>query len=113
LSRPHAVTLAANWSGRAEQVLKRLGRAALGQKALHIEIDRRRADAFVILRRRDHPVEELGARSPAAMRAGVDRGLMLGDLDQRLGRSNHAGRTLARLSTPVRIEAVSVGWQCR
>ena len=75
--------------GRADEVRKRLRRPVLRQKLLDVEIDRRRPDAFAILRRRDHPVGKLGPRHAPAMRAGVNHGLALGHLDQPLGQVEH------------------------
>ncbi len=75
--------------GRADEVRKRLRRPVLRQKLLDVEIDRRRPDAFAILRRRDHPVGKLGPRHAPAMRAGVNHGLVLGHLDQPLGQVEH------------------------
>lgn len=47
-ARPHGQARGADERG-AEQVTKRLRRAVLGQKLLHVEIDRRRPDAFTVL----------------------------------------------------------------
>ena len=82
---------------RAEEVLKRLRRPVLGHKLLHVEIDRRRLDAFAILGRRDHAVGERSPRHAAAMGASVDRGLVLRDLDQPFGQIEHLARLDAGL----------------
>ena len=81
---------------RAEQVRKRLRRPLLGKKLLHVEIDRRRPDAFAVPGRRDHAIGELGPRHAPAMGAGVNHGPMLRDLDQPLGQVEHLARLHAR-----------------
>ena len=74
---------------RSEQIAHRFGGPILGDELMDVEIDRRRPDALAILRRRGDARGKLGFRLSAARRAAIDRGLMLGDLDQPLGQIEH------------------------
>ena len=91
----------------AKQISERLGDPVPGDELLDVEIDRRRPQARAILRRRAHPRRERRSRLAATTGAGVDHGLMLGHLDQPLGKVEHLARLQAGLhrsrerSTPV------------
>ena len=68
-----------------EQIAQGLRDAILGDQLLDIEIDRRRPDALAVLGRRDDAVGKRRLRHALAMRATVDRGLMLSHHERALG----------------------------
>ena len=96
--------------GRAEQVVHPLGDPVLGNELLDVEIDRRRANAPAILRRRCEAWGKLGLASRSRRPHG-DRsraGLVFGDLDEPF----RADRTPVS-SPPVSIAEVNPAWQRR
>src|SRR5712691_684359 len=74
---------------RAEKIGQSLRGPILGNELLNIEIDRRGLDALAILSGRDHSLGKRRLRLAAAMRAAVDRGLMLRNHERALGKVEH------------------------
>jgi len=74
---------------RAENIAQSLRGPILGNELLDIEIDRRGLDALAILSGRDHALGKRRLRLAAAMRAEVDRRLMLRNHERTLGKVEH------------------------
>src|SRR5229473_255382 len=74
---------------RAEKIAQSLRGPILGNELLDIEIDRRGPDALAILSGRDHALGKRRLRLAAAMRAEVDRRLMLRNHERTLGKVEH------------------------
>src|SRR6266478_4174146 len=74
---------------RAEKIAQSLRGPILGNELLDIEIDRRGLDALAILSGRHHALGKRRLRLAAAMRAAVDRRLMLRNHERTLGKVEH------------------------
>src|SRR5260221_11343766 len=74
---------------RAEKIAQSLRGPILGNELLDIEIDGGGLDGLAILSGRDHSLGKRRLRLAAAMRAAVDRGLMLRNHERALGKVEH------------------------
>jgi hypothetical protein len=89
LSSTQLVRLAGQRSGAPNKSFIVWATRSSGDQLLDVEIDRRRFDPLAVLGRRGDARGKLGLRLEAAGRAAIDRGLVLGDLDQPLGQIEH------------------------